>query len=88
MTLAQKPLIGAPETFFLFSQTTPSQGLGFVDSKAVVLEVEVAGKDYTIHQSPTLLSSNRAGGTTGAGKLGLLAKIYALRPLLLMPGAC
>lgn len=57
------------ESFLLFSQDLPSQNLGFVDSKATCVEISVAGKDYSIYQSPTLLSSNRAGGTTGAGKL-------------------
>ncbi|KAK9770804.1 hypothetical protein SCAR479_12481 [Seiridium cardinale] len=56
----------SPETFLLFSQEIPSQNLGFVDSRASKLELTVAGKDYVIHQSPTVLSSNRAGGTTGA----------------------
>lgn len=56
------------ETFLLFSQELPSQDLGFVDAKATTLELTVAGKDMTIHQSPTLLSSNRGRGTTGAGK--------------------
>lgn len=56
------------ESFLLFSQDLPSQDLGFVDAKATTLELTVADEDMTIHQSPTLLSSNRAGGTTGAGK--------------------
>lgn len=56
------------ESFLLFSQDLPSQDLGFVDAKATTLELTVAGKDMTIRQSPTLLSSNRAEGTTGAGK--------------------
>ncbi|KAI0132389.1 hypothetical protein BJ170DRAFT_246834 [Xylariales sp. AK1849] len=54
------------ETFFLFSREIPSQNLGFVDSRALTLDLTVAGKDYVIHQSPSVLSSNRAGGTTGA----------------------
>lgn len=54
------------EAFLLFSQSIPSQNLGFVDSKATVLDVSVAGRDLTIYQSPTILSSNRDGGTTGA----------------------
>ncbi|KAL2153049.1 hypothetical protein VTH82DRAFT_4204 [Thermothelomyces myriococcoides] len=64
--------LGAPvkdpeeETFELFAQDLPSQNLGFVDSKATTLELTVAGRDFTIHQSPGVLSSNRAGGTTGA----------------------
>ena len=54
------------ETFLLFSQTLPSQDLGFMDSRAGTIELTVAGRDLTIHQSPTLLSSNRKEGTTGA----------------------
>lgn len=56
------------ETFLLFSRDIPSQNLGFVDARASKLELTVAGRDYVIHQSPTVLSSNRAGGTTGAGE--------------------
>ncbi|KAK6819540.1 diaminohydroxyphosphoribosylamino-pyrimidine deaminase [Apiospora arundinis] len=54
------------ETFLLFSQEIPSQNLGFVDARSSSLDLTVAGKDYVIHQSPAVLSSNRAGGTTGA----------------------
>ncbi|KAL8381267.1 hypothetical protein RB595_005510 [Gaeumannomyces hyphopodioides] len=54
------------ETFLLFAQDIPSQNLGFVDSAASSLELTVAGKDLTIHQSPGILSSTRSGGTTGA----------------------
>lgn len=54
------------ESFLLFSQGLPSQDLGFVDANATALEVSVYGKDLSIRQSPTLLSSNREGGTTGA----------------------
>ncbi|KAK4130018.1 hypothetical protein BT67DRAFT_446129 [Trichocladium antarcticum] len=54
------------ETFELFSQDPPSQSLGFIDGKAAVLELTVGGRDFAIHQSPGVLSSNRAGGTTGA----------------------
>ncbi|KAI8624534.1 hypothetical protein F5Y19DRAFT_312970 [Xylariaceae sp. FL1651] len=52
------------ETFLLFSQNIPSQNLGFVDSQATTIDLTIAGKDYTIHQSPTIL--NRPGSTTGA----------------------
>ncbi|KAL2189468.1 hypothetical protein L209DRAFT_749263 [Thermothelomyces heterothallicus CBS 203.75] len=64
--------LGAPvqdaeeETFELFAQDLPSQNLGFIDSRATTLELTVAGRDFSIHQSPGILSSNRAGGTTGA----------------------
>ncbi|KAI1815176.1 hypothetical protein GGS20DRAFT_358810 [Poronia punctata] len=52
------------ETFLLFSQDIPSQNLGFVDSHATTVDLTINGKDYTIHQSPTIL--NRPGSTTGA----------------------
>ena len=55
------------ETFLLFSQPIPSQNLGFLDPKAAELEVAVGGREYTIQQSPGVLESSRAGGTTGAG---------------------
>ncbi|KAI1174594.1 hypothetical protein F4777DRAFT_599349 [Nemania sp. FL0916] len=51
-------------TFLLFSQEIPSQNLGFVDSQATTIDITIGGKDYTIHQSPTIL--NRPGSTTGA----------------------
>lgn len=54
------------ETFLLFSQSTPSQNLGFIDARAAEIEITVRGKDLNIRQSPGLLSSNREGGTTGA----------------------
>jgi len=62
------PAIGDPEgeTFLLFSQSIPSQNLGFVDQRATSIEITVAGREFTIYQSPDLLSSNRDGGTTGA----------------------
>ncbi|XXG99132.1 Calcium-binding protein NCS-1 [Hypoxylon texense] len=52
------------ETFLLFSQDIPSQNLGFVDPRSATLDLNVAGKDFVIHQSPTIL--NRPGSTTGA----------------------
>ncbi|KAI2607413.1 uncharacterized protein GGS25DRAFT_522934 [Hypoxylon fragiforme] len=42
----------------------PSQNLGFVDPRSTTLNLDIAGKDYVIHQSPTIL--NRPGSTTGA----------------------
>ncbi|ORY65260.1 uncharacterized protein BCR38DRAFT_457462 [Pseudomassariella vexata] len=54
------------ETFLLFSRDIPSQDLGFVDSRASTLDLVIADRDYVIHQSPAVLSSKRAGGTTGA----------------------
>ena len=55
------------ETYDLFAQDLPSQNLGFVDPKTPTLELIIAGRDLTIHQSPGVLASNRAGDTTGAG---------------------
>lgn len=54
------------ESFLLFSQALPSRDLGFVDAKATSLDITLSGKDLNIRQSPTLLSSNRETGTTGA----------------------
>ncbi|CAK7564651.1 MAG: Ribosomal protein lysine methyltransferase [Sporothrix epigloea] len=55
------------ETFLLFAhKRLNAQNLGFLDAHAAVLDLTVAGVDLTIHQSPTVLNSNRSGGTTGA----------------------
>ncbi|KAF4268603.1 hypothetical protein KXW39_009280 [Aspergillus fumigatus] len=54
------------ESFLLFARDIPSANLGFVDSRAPTVDVTIHGQDYSISQSPTLLSSSRAGGTTGA----------------------
>ncbi|KAK2794014.1 hypothetical protein FQN50_009963 [Emmonsiellopsis sp. PD_5] len=54
------------EAFSLFSQEFPSQNLGFIDSRSATLDLTVHGRDFEIRQSPTILSSTRAGGTTGA----------------------
>ncbi|KZL86159.1 hypothetical protein CI238_03693 [Colletotrichum incanum] len=65
-TLEDEILDPEEETFFLFSHEIPSSNLGFIDPKATELSLTLAGRDFTIHQSPTVLSSTRAGGTTGA----------------------
>ncbi|KAK1465508.1 hypothetical protein CCUS01_07626 [Colletotrichum cuscutae] len=65
-TLEDEILDPEEETFFLFSHNIPPSNLGFVDPKATELSLTLAGRDFTIHQSPTVLSSTRAGGTTGA----------------------
>ncbi|OXV09224.1 hypothetical protein Egran_03012 [Elaphomyces granulatus] len=54
------------ESFILFSRNIPSANLGFVDSRSTTVDVTIHGRDFSIRQSPTLLSSTRAGGTTGA----------------------
>ncbi|CEI40486.1 hypothetical protein FVEN_g1638 [Fusarium venenatum] len=54
------------ETFYLYAQPIPSMNLGFIDARASSVDVSVGDRDFTIHQSPTVLSSTRSGGTTGA----------------------
>ncbi|KAI9839229.1 MAG: hypothetical protein M1819_003222 [Sarea resinae] len=54
------------ESFLLFTQSIPSQNLGFVDPKSSTIALTISSNDLLIHQSPTLLSSNRTQGTTGA----------------------
>ena len=54
------------ETFLLFSQSRPSHDLGFVDKTTTQLSLSICGRHLSIHQSPTLLSSKRTEGTTGA----------------------
>ncbi|KGO76850.1 hypothetical protein PITC_005410 [Penicillium italicum] len=58
------------ESFLLFAQDIPSNNLGMLNPRAPSVEISINGNEYTIHQSPSLLSSHRAGGTTGAGKCG------------------
>ena len=66
------PLLGpeiqdpSTETFELFSQPQPSQDLGMLDPKSQTVEVTIHGRDLTIKQSPSILQSNREGGTTAA----------------------
>lgn len=63
------------ETFLLFSHDIPSNNLGFIDPKRDNIEIEIAGHDYVLRQSPGLLASNRERGTTGA-------VIWKITPLL------
>lgn len=64
------------EAFLLFSQSIPSHALGFIDPKSTTLELTINGQDLTITQSPGVLSSNRAGGTTGAGRSSPILSIH------------
>lgn len=61
------------ESFLLYAQDIQSNNLGMLNPRAPSVEISINGNEYTIHQSPSLLSSHRAGGTTGAGKYGLRA---------------
>ncbi|KAJ5963734.1 uncharacterized protein N7479_003610 [Penicillium vulpinum] len=54
------------ESFLLFAQDIPSNNLGMLNPRAPSVEISINGNEYIIHQSPSLLSSHRAGGTTGA----------------------
>ena len=59
------------ESFLLFSQDIASNNLGMLNPRAPSVELSINDHEYIIHQSPALLSSHRAGGTTGAGRYGL-----------------
>ena len=52
--------------FSLFSQTSPLQDLGLLDPKVTTLKLAIAGREFTITQSPGSLQSERKEGTTGA----------------------
>ena len=54
------------EVFDLFTHSNSFQDLGMVDAQAEELEISVCGRDFTIRQSPGVLQSRRAGGTTAA----------------------
>ncbi|KAG6007746.1 hypothetical protein E4U21_005585 [Claviceps maximensis] len=54
------------ETFLLYANDICSHNLGFIDAAAQSLQIRLAGRDVTILQSPAVLASARAGGTTGA----------------------
>ena len=71
-------LIAVSESFLLFAQADRSSNLGFVDSEKRLIEISVAGQDLVIEQSPSLLKSDRAEGTTGAGES---ANVFRLSPM-------
>ena len=50
----------------MFSHDFPQRSLGMIDNKASNLEVDIGGVTYDIRQSPGLLTSSNAEGTTGA----------------------
>ncbi|RMJ24440.1 hypothetical protein PHISP_04690 [Aspergillus sp. HF37] len=54
------------ESFHLFSLPLPSHALGFLDARSPSVDVSVHARDFAVRQSPTVLSSTRKGGTTGA----------------------
>ncbi|KAK1256394.1 hypothetical protein MKX07_008653 [Trichoderma sp. CBMAI-0711] len=54
------------ETFLLYANNPPLENLGFIDPQSSTVEIQLNGKDVTIHQSPGILASSRKGGTTGA----------------------
>jgi predicted nicotinamide N-methyase len=56
----------AAETYDLFSQDSHLKDLGMLDPKTNALELTIAGRDFTIEQSPGILQSKSASNTTGA----------------------
>ncbi|KAJ5483288.1 hypothetical protein N7530_002534 [Penicillium desertorum] len=70
------------ESFLLFAQDIPSNNLGMLNPRAPSVEISINGNEYTVHQSPSLLSSHRAGGTTGAGKYGVRTPFFGKLPPL------
>jgi predicted nicotinamide N-methyase len=74
------------ETFALFSADLPSNSLGFVDSKADEVDVEIGTRSFVLKQSPGLLISQRDSGTTGAvlWKVSpLIAQWFTSKPAVL-----
>ena len=55
------------DTFTVLAHRPPARNLGFIDSTSSSLSVTVNDHEFAINQSPQLLKSQRAGGTTGAG---------------------
>ena len=53
-----------------FSEVPEGRDLGIV-AKQSSISLEVAGKDFEIQQSTSLLNAARDGGTTGAGEFFL-----------------
>ncbi|KAJ6258467.1 Succinate--hydroxymethylglutarate CoA-transferase [Drechslerella dactyloides] len=54
------------ECFLLVSSKPDNRDLGFVDRTQSTVSVSVNSQDFLIHQSPSLLTSSRPTGTTGA----------------------
>ncbi|KAK6333891.1 hypothetical protein TWF730_004074 [Orbilia blumenaviensis] len=54
------------ECFLLFSNKPDNRDLGFVSRTESTVSVSINSKDLTVHQSPSLLTSTREAGTTGA----------------------
>ncbi|KAF3214829.1 hypothetical protein TWF679_004609 [Orbilia oligospora] len=54
------------ECFLLFLNKPDSRDLGFVNRTDSTVSVSINSQDLTIHQSPSLLTSTREAGTTGA----------------------
>lgn len=50
-----------------------------LNPRAPSVEISINGNEYTVHQSPSLLSSHRAGGTTGAGKYEVRTLVHRAR---------
>ncbi len=67
VSLNPNKLTARKEAFLTFSEATASgHDLGIIAGNASSIDVSVGARDYTIVQSPGLLRSNAATGTTGA----------------------
>ncbi|KAJ5765042.1 hypothetical protein N7520_004601 [Penicillium odoratum] len=66
LSIGEEVIDPEEESFLLFSQEITPGNLGFLDSRASTIDISIHDHEYTIHQSPSLLSSSRSGGTTGA----------------------
>ena len=67
---------GDEETFELFSRYRGFSSLGMVAKGAVKVDISIGDQDFSITQSPGLLTSNRQDGTTGAGSSFNLLSIH------------
>ncbi|KAK5944228.1 Ribosomal protein lysine methyltransferase [Knufia obscura] len=63
------------ETYDLFSHEFPQRNLGMINDRANTLELDIGGRRYDVRQSPGLLTSSNAEGTTGAA-------LWKVSPLL------
>lgn len=56
------------DIFAVLIHRPPPRNLGFIDRTSTTVSVSVNEHEFAISQSPQLLNSHRAGGTTGAGR--------------------
>lgn len=66
------------DIFTVLAHRPSPKNLGFIDSTSSTLSVTVNGHELAINQSPQLLKSHRAEGTTGAGAFLIPVSMFAL----------